>query len=80
MEDHAKLEYRFYVMASPSYFTKYLRSFREGRVKLSGVQAFSDFGVKEASDGFYVWSSKFDQLKLLERYFSKVGIETTWIW
>lgn len=80
VDDRATPEYRFYVMASPSYFTKYLRSFREGRVKLSGVKSFSDFGVKEASDGFYVWSSDFDRMKELERYFSRVGIETTWIW
>lgn len=80
LEEHAKEEYRFNIMASPRYFGGILRSFRDGRLKLSKVNPIPDLGVEEMSESVQVWSSNREGLKSLERYFSKLGVETSWIW
>lgn len=80
IDEHSREEYRFNIMASPRYFGGILRSFRDGRLKLSKVLPLPDLGVEEMSESVQVWSSDRDGLKSLERYFAKIGVETSWIW
>lgn len=80
LQDKATPEYRFYVMASPRYFTSLLRSFRDGKLRLASVKPLPDLGLQESSQGFYVWSSNLEGLKSLQEYFAKYNIETSWIW
>lgn len=80
VEKHASVEYRFQAFVSPKYFGSLLRAFRDGRVKLSSVEPIPDLGVEEMSQGVQVWSSHVEPLRTLERYFSRMNVETSWIW
>ena len=80
LERRAKVEYRFQILASPQYFGGILRSFRDGRIKLSKVEPLPDLGVSEMSDGVQVWSSNLESLRTLDKFFSRQNIETSWIW
>lgn len=77
----AKPEYRIRVFnPNAKDYPSVLRSFRDKRARLTGVDPLPDLGVKEDFGGFYVWSSDLDALKTLQQWFSKRGLETSWIW
>jgi hypothetical protein len=78
---HAKPEYRFRVFnPNAKDYPSMLRSFRDGKMKLAGVQPLPDLGVKESFDSFFVWSSDYEAMKTLHGWFDKHGLETSWIW
>ena len=77
----AKPEYRIRVFnPNAKDFPSLLRSFRDQKIRLAGVEPLPDLGVKEDFGGFYVWSSDHGALKTLQHWFSKRGLETSWIW
>lgn len=77
----AKPEYRIRVFnPNAKDYPSVLRSFRDKKAKLEGVDPIPDLGVKEDFGGFYVWSSDHDALKTLQQWFAKRGLETSWIW
>lgn len=83
--DKARPEYRFRVFNPLAKdYPSVLRSFRDGKLRLgsgtASVDAIPDLGVSEDFEGFYVWSSDRDALKTLERWFTRKGLETDWIW
>ena len=60
----ASPEYRFRVFnPNAKDYASVLRSFRDGKAKMAGVEPLPDLGVKEDFGGFYVWSSDLDALK-----------------
>jgi hypothetical protein len=74
-------EYRFRVFnPNAKDYASVLRSFRDNKIRMGGVAPLPDLGVKEDFGGFYVWSSDLDSLKTLQQWFSKRGLETSWIW
>lgn len=74
-------EYRFRVFnPNAKDYPSVLRSFRDGRLKMSGVSPIPDLGVKEEFGSFYVWSSQREPLETLKEFFELRGLETSWIW
>lgn len=57
-----------------------LRSFRDGKVVLSGVPPFSEFGISEEGDRISLWSSNREAMKSLMEWFEVRGFETTGVW
>lgn len=77
----ARPEYRFRVFNPHAKdYPGLLRSFRDGKTKIAGVDTIEDLGVKEEFGGFYVWSSNATKLEKLKVFFEKRGMETSWIW
>jgi len=79
-------EYRFRVFNPLAKdYPSVLRSFRDGKLPLKigadeSVSPIPDLGISEDFEGFTVWSSDHASLKTLERWLSKRGLETNWIW
>ncbi len=57
-----------------------LKSFRDGKVKVAGIDPIPDLGVKAGFDHCEIWTTDRDKLKELDAWFQKMGCETTGIW
>jgi hypothetical protein len=57
-----------------------LKSFRDGKIRLGGLDPIRDLGVKGGFDHCTVWSSDRARLITLDTWFQKVGCETTGVW
>jgi hypothetical protein len=81
LENRSQAEYRFRVFNPQAKdYCSVLRSFRDAKLKLANVEQIPDLGIKEDFGCFYLWSSDQSSLNTLERWFSKRGLETDWIW
>ena len=79
----ASAEYRVRVLYGSKEFknlANLLRSFRDGKVAMSGIKALPDMGIKDDFDGLEVWSSDHDALVTLNDWFEKQGFETSGVW
>lgn len=78
---NAHAEYRFTAYNSDprmlGTLPSLLRSFRDGRVRLAGLQGIPDLGVKEEGDGVTIWSSDADKMASLQSWLEKKGYDTT---
>ena len=61
-------------------FPNLLRSFRDGKVALSGVSPLPDLGIEEHFDFISVWSSDKEALKTLAKWCEDKGLETSGLW
>ena len=57
-----------------------LKSFRDGKIKMAGVEPIRDLGVKAGFDHCEIWTTDKDKLKELDAWFQKMGCETTGVW
>lgn len=58
-----------------------LRSFRDGKVKLAGVDIkIPDLGVQERFDAFEVWSSDKESMVVLNKWLEDRGFQTSGVW
>lgn len=76
-------EYRFRVLYGAREFKNLpnlLRSFRDGKVAMTGLPAIPDLGIREDFDALEVWSSDRDALMRLAHWFEDRGMETTGVW
>lgn len=85
LEDASSPEYRLrvYYYGTPRQKRAYpnlLRSFRDGKLRLGGMDAIPDLGVHEEFDHFEVWSADRDALKKLAEWFEDNNFETSGIW
>ena len=81
LQAQTKPEYRVRVFNPNSKdYPSVLRSFRDGKLKLAGVEPIPDLGVKEDFGCFYVWSSDQESMQTLQKFFERRGLETSWIW
>jgi len=82
LQKNATAEYRFrvYHNGDSMAYVHLLRSFRDGRLRLAGVEKLPDLGVKEEVGGMTVWSSDWKSVMSLKDFFEKKGMETSWIW
>lgn len=84
LQNHLHEEYRFQVFRSASCDIKklpnLLRSFRDARVKISGVSPLPDLGIQEGFDAISLWSSNREALLQLKNWFEDRGMETTGMW
>lgn len=61
-------------------FPSLLRSFREGKLRIGGIDPVLDLGVKEGFDSVTVWSSDRESLVKLRNWVEKRGLETSGVW
>ena len=54
-----------------------LRSVRDNKIKLAGMDTISDLGIKESFDGVTLWSSNHAALEKLAKWFEVRGYDTT---
>lgn len=57
-----------------------LRSIRDKKFSVKGMDAIEDLGVRESFDGVTLWSSDRKSLKKLTAWFEKRNYETTGVW
>jgi len=57
-----------------------LRSFRDGKVAMAGVEPLPDLGLQEEFDAISLWSSDRTALISLKDWCEKRGLETSGIW
>ena len=57
-----------------------LRSFRDDRVRIAGVDPLPSMGIQEGFDSVTVWSSNHSALKSLQQWAESIGMETTGVW
>lgn len=79
----AEPEYRFQVLFSSQDqrgLLGLLESFRDGKIAMSGVPAFQNFGIKVSFDGIGLWSKDRVALLSLQKWFEDRGLETTGVW
>lgn len=79
----AHAEYRFKILLGTQEvkgLPGLLRSFRDRKVAMAGVEPLPDLGVKENFDYIEVWSSSHDGIVKLKDWFEKRGFETTGVW
>lgn len=81
LETNTKREYRMKVLnITRSDFPNLLRSARDKKIKLTGVDLFPDLGVQEDNENLVVWTSDLESLRKLKNFFERLGMETTFIW
>jgi hypothetical protein len=79
----AHAEYRFKILLGTQEvkgLPGLLRSFRDRKVAMAGVEPLPDLGVKENFDYIEVWSSNHDGIVKLKDWFERRGFETTGVW
>jgi len=54
-----------------------LRTFRDGKTKLSGVTPVRDFGIRDIGDATEIWSGNRTALTQIQTWFESRGFETT---
>lgn len=59
---------------------KLLRSFRDARLRIGGMNPVLDLGVQEDFDSVTVWSSDRDGIVRLAAWFEAHGYETSGVW
>jgi len=84
LEDKVQDEHRLTVFSSGPREVRnlpnLLRSFRDGKVPMSGVKAIPDLGLEEKFDAVSVWSSDRQALISLKDWCEHRGLETSGIW
>lgn len=80
---HIRAEHRlivYYGAKDVNRVPSLLRSFRDGRVFLSGVPPITDLGVSERFDCFEIWSENKEGMIALDKWLSDRGFETSGVW
>jgi hypothetical protein len=84
VEENAHPEFRLKVYRSAAKELKnlpgLLRSFRDGKLKIAGIDPIEDLGIQPGFDHLIVWSSDRESLVRLDEWFHKSGCETTGVW
>lgn len=82
LSSRARAEYRIRVYYNQDLgnYVNLLRGFRDGQVKIAGVQPIPDLGIQHENGSLTVWSSDHNALASLKVFFEKKGMETSWIW
>lgn len=78
LEERMLDEVRVQVFGGKEYMRKLpilLKSFRDGKFKVSGVQAIEDLGILEGYDSMTIWSSNVDEMKKLASWLESKGLE-----
>lgn len=79
---HARPEYRVQIFLDQDRrkFASLLKSFRDGRLKIAGVDPLTDMGVTEQSDTVTLWSSNRTALLQLVDWFESKGFDNSGLW
>lgn len=79
----AQTEYRFEVLAGAAdlrNIPNMLRSFRDGKVAMSGIPQIPDLGLLEQGDSLALWSKDRTAILALKNWFEAKGFETSGVW
>lgn len=83
LEFRLQTEYRMQIYIGPREVKKLpnlLRSFRDGKLNLSGVLPLRDLGLEENFDSITVWSSDREAMISLSVWCENRGLETSGVW
>lgn len=89
LQKAGQIEYRFSIyglgpLGGAKRFASVLRSWRDGKIRVSGVggsiPSIPDLGVREFEDGVEVWSSDHTAMARLAKWADARDLETTFIW
>jgi len=87
LQSHATPEYRVTVYEAGSSkpirnINNLLRSFRDGKARISGIAPITDLGIgkEENAGSLTIWSSNHAELVKLDKWLSDRGYLTTGIW
>jgi len=84
LESKVKDEHRLTVYAGGPHCIKnlpnLLRSFRDGKVAMGGVDPIPDLGIEEKFDSICVWSSDRTALITFKDWCEQRGLETSGLW
>ena len=81
----ATAEYRFSIYgcgtrAETRHLAALLKSFRDGKTRLAGVEAIGDLGVADRGDHVEVWSADVARLSVVAAWAEGRGMDTSFIW
>lgn len=81
----AQVEYRFSIYGFKNrtearQLASVLRSWRDGRARVAGLEGVGDLGVRDNGDNVEIWSSDSARLRRLAAWLEGRGLETTFIW
>jgi hypothetical protein len=81
LTSRSRAEHRLRIFGSQvRNFPGLLRSIRDDRVRIAGVQPISDLGIQEGFDCVTVWSSDYKALRSLQKWAEEKGMETSGVW
>lgn len=83
LEKNAYAEYRFRVFLNGGDAMSYvgmLKGLRDGRITMKKVAHIPDLGIKEEVGSLTVWSTDLKGMRTLRDYFTRRGMDTSWIW
>ncbi len=84
VEENATPEFRLKAYKSASRELRnlpgLLKSFRNGKLKINGIDPIVDLGVKMGFDHVIVWSKNREGLIELDKWLQRSGCETTGVW
>ena len=77
---HPEHRFRVYGVNDIKHLPGLMRSLRDGKIAMAGVNAIPDLGLKEGFDSIELWSRDRVALLKLHSWFEKRGYETTGVW
>ena len=85
LERRASAEYRLTVLyghpdGNSRGLPRLLKAFRDGRVKLGGVESIPDLGIKTGFDSVEIWSEDREKILAVQSWLNSKGYETTGVW
>ena len=87
LKNHSSPEYRITVYETGTSkpvrnIVNLLRSFRDGKAKIAGIESISDLGIgsQESAGTITIWSSNHSELVKLDKWLTDRGFLSTGIW
>ena len=81
LQDKGKAEHRLRIFGSQvRNLPGLLRSLRDSRVRIAGIESLPDLGIQEGFDIVTVWSSDYRALRSLQAWVEHKGMETSGVW
>jgi len=87
LKSHSTPEYRITVYESGTSkpirnISNLLRSFRDGKARIAGIQAIPDLGIggEQSAGSLTIWSSNHSELVKLDKWLTDRGFLSTGIW
>jgi hypothetical protein len=83
LQARSRNEYRLTIFAGhlpTSSLLGLLKSFRDKRIAIAGVQPIPDLGIQDKNDQVQIWSENNESLVTLNKWLEKRGYETSGVW
>lgn len=85
LERHASAEYRLNVLyghpdGNGKKLPRLFKAFRDGKIKLGGMDSLPDLGIRTGFDSVEIWSSDREQMLKVQDWLVSKGYETSGVW